>query len=109
MYFGGSDLGCIISFDAQTLIDYYNPLFDLIFLYYSNVITYQKALDFSLSTYNLNPHNFVFNPLAPDSAKSTTGKIFNLTKWAKLKNKQHHSKVLVNNFPMNDHTLGFCP
>ena len=23
-------------------------------------------------------------------------------------NKQHHSKVLLNSFPMNGHTLGFC-
>ena len=24
-------------------------------------------------------------------------------------NKQHHSKVLLNSFPMNGHSLGFCP
>ena len=23
--------------------------------------------------------------------------------------KQHHSKVLLNSFPMSGHTLGFCP
>ena len=29
--------------------------------------------------------------------------------WIKLKNKQHHSKVLLSNsFPTNGHTLGFC-
>ena len=27
----------------------------------------------------------------------------------KLKTKQHHSKVLLNSFPMNGHTLEFCP
>ena len=27
----------------------------------------------------------------------------------KFKNKEHHSKVLFNSFPMNGHILGFCP
>ena len=32
-----------------------------------------------------------------------------ITNWVKLKNKQHHSNVRLNSFPMNGHTLGFCP
>ena len=32
-----------------------------------------------------------------------------LTNWVQLKNKHHHSKVLLNSFPMNGHTLGLCP
>ena len=49
------------------------------------------------------------NPLTPDSAKSKTDKFSKITIWVKLKSKQSHSKVLLNSFPMNGHTLGFCP
>ena len=50
------------------------------------------------------------NHLACDRAKSTkTYKFSKITNWVQLKNKQHHSKVLLNSFPMNGHSLGFCP
>ena len=42
---------------------------------------------------------FYYNPLTPDSNKSKTDEFSN----------NKHSKVLLNSFPMNDHTLGFCP
>ena len=52
----------------------------------------------------------LFNPFTPDSAESKIiDKFPKIPKWVKLKNKQHHSKVLLNSFPMNGHTLGFCP
>ena len=50
-----------------------------------------------------------FDPLTPDSAKSKIDRNSRITNWVKLKTKQHHSKVLLNSFPMNGHTLGFCP
>ena len=46
-----------------------------------------------------------FNPFTPDSAKSNTGEISKITNWVKLKNKQYHSKELLNSFPMNGHTF----
>ena len=42
-----------------------------------------------------------FNPFTPDSAKSETDQFTKITNWVKLKNKQHHSKILLNSFPMN--------
>ena len=45
----------------------------------------------------------------PDSAKSKIAKFSKITNWAKLKNKQHRSKVLLNSFPTNGRTFGFCP
>ena len=50
----------------------------------------------------------VINPFTSDSAKSKIDKFSKITNWVKLKNKQHHSKVLLNSFPMNGRTLGFC-
>ena len=32
-----------------------------------------------------------------------------ITNWINLKTQQFQSKVLLNSFPMNGHTLGFCP
>ena len=49
------------------------------------------------------------NPFTPDRAKSKIDKFCKITNWVKLTTKQHHSKVLLNSFPMNGHTLGFCP
>ena len=50
------------------------------------------------------------HPFTPDSAKSKIDKFFSkITNWIKLENKLHRSKVLLNSFLMNDHTLGFCP
>ena len=48
-----------------------------------------------------------FTPFTPGSAKSTIDKCSKITNWVKLKNK-HQSKVLLNSFPMNGVTLGFC-
>ena len=45
----------------------------------------------------------------PDSAKSKIVKFSKITKWVELKKKEHHSKVLLNSFPLNAYTLGFCP
>ena len=53
--------------------------------------------DFTQSSY--------LNPFIPDSEKTKSDKFSKVTDWEKLKNKQHHSKVL----PMNSHTLGFYP
>ena len=54
-------------------------------------------------------HVTVVNPFTPGSAKSKTDKFSTIGEnWAKLKTKQHHSKVLLNSFPTNGHTLGFC-
>ena len=50
----------------------------------------------------------MLNPFTPESAKSKIDKFSKIANWVKLKNKQHHSKVLLNSFPMNGHTLGFC-
>ena len=50
-----------------------------------------------------------FNLFIGDSAKFKIDKFSQITNWAKLKSKQHHSTVLLNSFPMNGHTLGFCP
>ena len=44
------------------------------------------------------------NPLTPDSTKFKIDKFSKITNCIKLKNKQHHSKVLLNSFLMNDHT-----
>ena len=43
-------------------------------------------------------------PFIPDSAKPNIDKFSKITNWIK-----HQSKVLHNSFPMNGHTLGFCP
>ena len=48
-------------------------------------------------------------PFTPDSAKSKIDKFLKMTIWVKFKNKQHHSKVLLNSFPLNGQTKGFCP
>ena len=44
-----------------------------------------------------------FNPFTPDSAGLIHFANYKLGKIG-LKNKQHHSKVLLNSFPMNGHT-----
>ena len=44
---------------------------------------------------------FELNPSTPDRAK--------VANWEKLKHKQHHMKVLLNSYPMNGYTLGYCP
>ena len=49
----------------------------------------------------------MMNPFTRDSAKSKIDKFPKITNWLKLKNKQHHSNVLLNSFPMNGHTAGF--
>ena len=49
-----------------------------------------------------------FNPFTSDSAKSKIDKCSKITNCFKLKNKHHQSKPLLNSFPMNGHTLGFC-
>ena len=41
-----------------------------------------------------------FNPFTFHRAKSKIDKCSKITNWVKLKNKQHHSKVLLNSFPM---------
>ena len=46
-----------------------------------------------------------FNRFTPDSTKSKTDKFSKITNWVKLKNNEHRSKVLLNSFPMNSHTL----
>ena len=43
-----------------------------------------------------------FNPFTPDSAECKINKFSKITKWVKLKNKQHHSEVLLDSFPMNE-------
>ena len=50
-----------------------------------------------------------YNPFTPDSAKSIIDRFSKITNWRKLQNKQQHSKVLLNSFLMNGHTLGVCP
>ena len=54
-------------------------------------------------------YNLYINPFTPDSVKSKTENFSRITNRVKLKNKQHHSKVMLNSFPMNGHTLGFFP
>ena len=49
------------------------------------------------------------NLFTSDDAKSKIVKLSKITNWGKLKTTQHHSKVLLNSFPMNGHTLEFCP
>ena len=49
-----------------------------------------------------------FNNINPFTLGSAKSKIDKIKKWVKLNNKQNHSQVLLNGFPMNDHTLGFC-
>ena len=56
---------------------------------------------------NVNPSNAVINPFTLDSDRSKTDKFSKITNRVKLKNKQHHSKELLNSFPVNGHTLGF--
>ena len=52
--------------------------------------------------------SILINSFTPDSAKAKIYKFSKITNWVKLnKNKQHHRKVLLNNIPMNGHTLGF--
>ena len=59
---------------------------------------------------NLYIHECILSKLiiAPDSVKSKTDNISKITNWVKMKNKQLHSKVLLNSFPTNGHTLEFC-
>ena len=45
-------------------------------------------------------------PFTPNSAKSKIDKFSKITNWVKLKNKQHHSKELLNSFAMNGPALG---
>ena len=40
----------------------------------------------------------LFNPFTPDGAKSKTVKFYKITNWGNPKNKQHHSKALLNSF-----------
>ena len=49
------------------------------------------------------------NPSSLDHAKSKINTFSKLSNWGKLNNKQHRSKVLLNSFPKNGHTSGFCP
>ena len=49
------------------------------------------------------------NPFTSDSAKYKIDKFSKVTIWVKLKNNHHHSKVLLDGFPMNGHTLEFYP
>ena len=44
-------------------------------------------------------------PFTHDSAKSKIDQFSQITNWVKFTSKQHHSKVLLNSFPMNGHTL----
>ena len=46
----------------------------------------------------------IINLIISDSAKSKSDKFFKITNWVRLKNKQHHSKVLLNSFPTNGRT-----
>ena len=50
----------------------------------------------------------VLHVLNPISVKSKTDKFSKIKNRVNLKNKQHHSEVLLNSFPMNGHTLGPC-
>ena len=45
----------------------------------------------------------------PATAKPKLKNFPQIRNWVQLKNKQHHSKVMLNSFPTNGHTLGFCP
>ena len=47
--------------------------------------------------------------LSLSQCKSKVDKFSKITNWVKLKNKRYHSKVLLNSFPTNGHTVGFCP
>ena len=49
------------------------------------------------------------NPFTPDSAKSKTDQFSKIENSNWGTNKQHHNKVLLDSFPMNGHTQGFCP
>ena len=49
------------------------------------------------------------NSFIPDSAKSKIDEFSKITNWVKLKNKQLHSKKMLNSFPWYGHTLRFCP
>ena len=62
-----------------------------------------------IDRHQVEPDQFLLLNLTPDRAKSKIYKFPKISNWVKLKNKQHHSKVLLDSFPMNDHTLGFCP
>ena len=53
--------------------------------------------------------NFPLNSFTPDSVKSNIDQFSKITNWVNSINKQHLSKVLLNSFPMNGHTLGLCP
>ena len=48
------------------------------------------------------------NPFTPESAKSIIDKFSKIKNWIKLKNKQHHCKVLLNGFPTNGDILEVC-
>ena len=48
-------------------------------------------------------------PFTSNSAKCKVDKFSKIRNRVKLNNKQHHSKVLLNSFPMNCHILVFCP
>ena len=50
-----------------------------------------------------------FCTFTPDSAKSKIVKFSKITNWGRSKNKEHHSKVLLDGFPINGYTLGVCP
>ena len=49
------------------------------------------------------------NLFTPDSAKSKIEKFPKIINWVKSKTKKCHSKEQFNSFPMNGHTLEFCP
>ena len=64
---------------------------------------YTNAKRFRLGMYLIT----LTRPFTPNSAESNIDKISKITNW--VKNKQQHIKVPPNSFPMNGHTLGFCP
>ena len=52
----------------------------------------------------INHSDTPFNPFSPDGVKSKIDKLSKNTNWVKL-----YHKVLLDSFPMNGDTLGFCP
>ena len=92
--------------ESRIVVHHYDlKVFDQRYLGFELKIAVGKTFSFKKTIVTVEA--FSVNSFTP--AKSKTDKFYKITNWVKLKNKQHHSKVLHNSFPMIGHTSGFCP
>ena len=94
-----------------TLAEAYLKVFSFAALTCSFSKTSQLVKETPTRAFSIKLSLLTLSPL--EGVKSKLDNFSKSTNWVKsLKKKpskhQHHSKVLLNSFPMNGHTLGFC-